>query len=296
MSLGELQHYVPRFLLRRFAGSDGRRVHVFDKRRGSSFASNPDKLAAQKNYYDFEFGELEISLEKALGKLESRAAKHIARIIKDDCLHLDDSRERADLAAFFAVQLMRTPAQNATWRDCFSRLETWLRAQGAPDSFFAFEPLLHSTENARRAQHLKMIQSAPELLATYFAEKDWLLLSSDRGSTFLIGDHPITMHNSRASAPRRRLGVKVPGIELYCPLSPKLALAMHCPTSTHELAEAVFARTQRAWEQAAQDPAVGSRPWGPAIGLLQAVCVFRSWKAAIPTDAGPGFRKMPGRV
>ena len=27
-----------------------------------------------------------------------------------------------------------------------------------------------------------------------------------------------------------------------------------------------------------------------------ASCVFRSWKAAIPTDAGPGFRKMPGRV
>jgi hypothetical protein len=25
-------------------------------------------------------------------------------------------------------------------------------------------------------------------------------------------------------------------------------------------------------------------------------CVFRSWKAAIPTDAGPGFRMMPGRV
>ena len=24
-------------------------------------------------------------------------------------------------------------------------------------------------------------------------------------------------------------------------------------------------------------------------------CVFRSWKAAVPTDAGPGFRMMPGR-
>jgi hypothetical protein len=25
-------------------------------------------------------------------------------------------------------------------------------------------------------------------------------------------------------------------------------------------------------------------------------CVFRSWKAAVPPDAGPGFRMMPGRV
>jgi hypothetical protein len=25
-------------------------------------------------------------------------------------------------------------------------------------------------------------------------------------------------------------------------------------------------------------------------------CVFRSWKAAVPADAGPGFRMMPGRV
>jgi hypothetical protein len=34
----------------------------------------------------------------------------------------------------------------------------------------------------------------------------------------------------------------------------------------------------------------------PKLPAAHLLCVFRSWKAAIPTDAGPGFRMMPGRV
>jgi Protein of unknown function (DUF4238) len=168
--------------------------------------SNPDKLGAQNDYYNFEFGDLEISLERALGNLESRAAGHVARIIKDGRLHMTDERERAELATFFAVQLIRTPAQDATWHEFFSRMETWLRAQGAPDTFFASDRHMHTKENARRAEHLKMIHSAPEMLAPYFAEKDWLLLSTDRFSPFLIGDNPITMHRGGAGCSDRFFG------------------------------------------------------------------------------------------
>ena len=34
------------------------------------------------------------------------------------------------------------------------------------------------------------------------------------------------------------------------------------------------------------------------VSLLNRVrgCVFRSWKAAVPADAGPAFRMMPGRL
>jgi Protein of unknown function (DUF4238) len=197
MSSQELQHYVPRFLLRRFADPTSGRVHVFDKSTSNSFASNPDKVGAQNNYYNFEFGDLQISLEKALGNLESRAADHVARIIREGHLHLEDERERADLAAFFAVQLVRTPAQEATSQEGIARVEIWLRARG-PDSFFAYDTHFGSKENARRAEHIKMVHRAPEMLGPYFVEKDWVLLSTDRSSPFVIGDHPLTMHHSRS--------------------------------------------------------------------------------------------------
>jgi hypothetical protein len=271
MSSKELQHYVPRFLLRRFADPSNGRVHVFDKLTSTSFASNPDKVGGQNNYYDFEFGDLEISLEKALGNLESCAAAHVARIIRDGHLHLEDERERADLAAFFAVQLLRTPAQEASSQEAFARMETWLRAQGMADSFFAFDTNLGSKENARRAERIKMVHRAPEVLGPHFVEKDWVLLSTDRSSRFLLGDHPLTMHNSRDYTPRGNLGVRVAGIELYCPLTPKFALAMHCPTSAVELEEAVLQRAHMSWEQALADSELGTRPWGPAVAFLQAV-------------------------
>jgi hypothetical protein len=271
MSSQELQHYVPKSLLRRFVDPANRRVHVFDKLTGNSFPSNPDKVGARNNYYNFEFGDAEISIEKALGNLESRAAAHIASIIRDGHLHLEDERERADLAAFFAVQLVRTPAQEATSQEAFSRMETWLRAQGMADSFFAFDTNLGSKENARRAEQIKMVHRAPEMLGPHFVEKDWVLLSTDRSSRFLLGDHPLTMHNSRDYAPRGNLGVRVAGIELYCPLSPKFALAMHCPTNAVELEETVLKRAHMPWEHALRDPEIGLRPWGPAVAFLQAV-------------------------
>jgi hypothetical protein len=42
MSSGELQHYVPRLLRRRFADPTSRRVYVYDKLMSNSFPSNPD--------------------------------------------------------------------------------------------------------------------------------------------------------------------------------------------------------------------------------------------------------------
>jgi hypothetical protein len=34
----------------------------------------------------------------------------------------------------------------------------------------------------------------------------------------------------------------------------------------------------------------------PYAFTLRADCVFRRWRAVLPTDAGPGFRVMPGRA
>jgi hypothetical protein len=80
----EWQHYVPRFLLRRFADPTSRRVYVFDKLTSASFPSNPEKAGARNNYYNFEFGELEISLEKPWGLSRTSLKNQTHEFKKDE--------------------------------------------------------------------------------------------------------------------------------------------------------------------------------------------------------------------
>ena len=54
---------------------------------------------------------------------------------------------------------------------------------------------------------------------------------------YLIGDNPLTMHNMVDRGPRGNLGLMVEGIEIYCPLTPSLALGMWCPSHRKKLVE-----------------------------------------------------------
>jgi hypothetical protein len=51
----QLQHYVPQFLPRRFGRGKTSRIHVFDKGAGKKFSGPANKLAAKREFYDFEF-------------------------------------------------------------------------------------------------------------------------------------------------------------------------------------------------------------------------------------------------
>src|SRR5579872_3718885 len=271
MAADELQHYIPKFWLKRFASAENDRVHVFDKHTDNSFAASPKKLAAQKNFYDFTFDKVELSLEPVLSQLESRAANHLAQIVKDGHLHLNNAQERIDLASFFAAQLVRTPAIEATWDECLSKMEAYLRRAGAPDGFFQNDPRLGYDENADRALQVKMIAQAPERLGPCLLEKDWFLEVTDREHPFLLGDHPLAMFKTTDPGAVGSLGVATPGVELHCPLTPRLAMAMYCPSHRRELIEATELRSGLPWQEVLKDEKLAERPWGPAMEFVKAI-------------------------
>ena len=230
MATTQLQHYVPKFLLRRFGSGKKDRLFVFDKHTDTSFSRAASKLAAKNNFYDFDFMGEPVTIEPMLAHVESKAGEHIARIVKDCRLNVNDSEERGELAAFFAIQMVRTPAVLATNRDMFGRMETWLRAEGASQEFFTPDPIVGEGENAERAMMARNICNAPSDYGPALINKDWLLLKTDSKHPYLIGDHPLTMHNMVVQEGRGNLGIAVEGIELYFPLSPNLALAIWCPS------------------------------------------------------------------
>jgi hypothetical protein len=239
MATAQLQHYVPRFLLRRFGSGKKDRVHVFDKHADATFCSAATKLAAINNFYDFEFMETPMTVESVLSRVESKAAKHISNIVKNCQLSVDDPIERGELAAFLAIQMVRTPARSAMHRDIFTQMEDWLRANGAAKDFFKPDPAVGEGENAERAMIARDILNAPINYAPALIDKDWLLLQTDSKYPYLIGDHPLTLHNMVVQEGRGNLGVGVEGIEIYFPLSPDLALAIWCPSHRQFLVDAI---------------------------------------------------------
>lgn len=228
MASPQLQHYVPRFILRRFRTAAQDAVHVYDKHAGRGFVASTGKVGAEKGLYDFEFDGEGLTLESGLAEIEGRAAQQLDQILKDGHLHPANALERSELAQFFAVQLVRTPAHREMWREFEARMEAHLRREGMREDFFAIDPRLGSRENADHALIVETVMNAPEHFAPALIAKDWLLMRTDSACSYTIGDHPLVMHNVRDHGLRGNLGLNVRGIEIYFPLSPRLMLGMMC--------------------------------------------------------------------
>jgi hypothetical protein len=236
----QLQHYVPRFLLRQFGNGNKEHVHVIDKQSGNQFSFSASKksaisVAAEYGMYDFEFNGDSLTIEPGLADLETQAADYVSRIVKEKRLDLDDPMERVTLARFLAVQMVRTRAIQETQADLMGRLREWLEKEVATQEFFAPDPFVGEGENAAKAFMAKMICNAPKDYGPALLEKDWLLIATEEKHPFLMGDHPFAMVNDVDLPGRGNLGITCEGIQIYLPLSPTLALALWCPSLQQQL-------------------------------------------------------------
>lgn len=230
----QLQHYVPRFLLRQFGSGKKVHVRVHDKHTGKSFSFSASKksaiaVAAEYHMYDFEFAGEQVTIEPGLADLESRTAELVRCLIRAEKFDFDKPLERATLASFLAVQMVRTRAVIEQSNDIMNRMRGWLEAQGgAPEGFFAPDPLVGDGVNAEKAMLARRITTAIPQYAPALIDKDWVLLKTDSKYPFLMGDHPFAMFNDRDSGLRGNLGIGCEGIQIYFPLSPTLALGLWC--------------------------------------------------------------------
>lgn len=270
ISTPKLHHYVPRFLLRRFGSGKKDKVNVFDKSNGAKFTSVVKNVAAENYLYDFEFNGHPLTIEPSLSELEGRAAYHIRHILEERCLDVSDAVQRGELARFIAVQMIRTRAHLEMMGHMSTTMEIWLRENGAPDDFFKPDPLIGSGENAQRASMARMICNAPNDFGPSLINKDWILFEADRKHPFIIGDHPVAMHNIIDRSPRGNLGLNVEGIEIYLPLSPELILGMWCPShQTRMIVE--IEKMSDAYDAAQFIPATVASSWRRLLDTVEAI-------------------------
>lgn len=221
------QHIVPQFLLRNFKSGKRPKIWAYDKHTNDVFHTNIRNVAAERRFYDVETPRGYYSVGPTLDALESDAAHVINIVSENKNLSLLTTEQRVILASFAAVQVLRTQARVELQADLSATiLEAVSEMMGAEDVKADDVTARHQ---ARVGMVLRLAKTAQEI-TPYFLDKQWVLYEATAKPGFYIGDNPVTMHNHLPRPNRGNLGLRVPGIEIYLPLSSTLQLGFLCPT------------------------------------------------------------------
>lgn len=245
-SKAENQHYVPEMLLRNFAGSGGGKepqVFAFDKATGKTFRTAVGNVATERRFNDVVVnGHLVGSFEPALARVESEAAAPVSKLVAERHLGALSPTEKEFISFFLAAQLLR--AKNA--REVHRKLnadiaEKIRRMRGDPQRVRGYRPF--ANEEDLKLFHLHVLEKGvPKISRLLLATKCWILCQTDAKKPFWISDNPIVRHNEQDFGPYDNLGLAVPGLELYVPLSSTLLLGLWCPTRRAKYVDPVYER------------------------------------------------------
>ncbi|WP_417846638.1 DUF4238 domain-containing protein [Thalassospira povalilytica] len=227
----ENQHYVPKMLLRNFAfATKGKeeQVYVFDKHNEGDFPTAISNIAAERGFYEADFGDGLVSLETSLSVLEDKTRAAFAKLIEHEDLNALSDEDRAWIAIFVASQRIRVRHFRETVKAMNEQLLEKLRRMGHDPVEVEGVPVLTDDEELKRFAIQFLVESMKEF-SQHLTTKAWLLMRTTPERPFWISDSPVTMHNSKDFGPYGNIGLAVRGIQIHLPLSSTLTLALWCP-------------------------------------------------------------------
>jgi hypothetical protein len=231
------QHYVPKHILRQFLSDEnGERVTVYDKHEERTFVTSIKNVMAERRFNDFTFDEdWRVSFEPLACIAEDQVLPAYNKVLSER--RLDGSPEqKAALALLMAFQFVRTKAHRDRWQDLEDMLRDMVEGSGGRmQDVQGWEDWRPSTEDDLKRHHLISIHNSLGEFARIIGEKDFLLAKAARDRSFYLGDNPVCLNNARDFGPYGNIGLGVPGIEIYLPLSSDLLLCAWCPSILEEL-------------------------------------------------------------
>lgn len=263
--MAEIQHYVPRFLLRNFCTGKKPKVWAYDKVTAKSFETNIQNVAGERDFYEAEIGHRILSLEQGLSAMESKTAAIIDRVLAQRSiggLSLDD---RIQIAVFVAIQMQRVPNQ----REHLMAMNAGIRkVLGDRDVDPALvEGFADITPEEAKAMSIMML-AEPNELPVHILDKTWLLFETDAAVPFYVSDNPVAMQNlvEPKGALRGNLGLAVPGIEIYLPISSTMTLGFFCRSHEATIRNGV----ERMRATFVRDPDIPTPGFGPLLDWMRA--------------------------
>ncbi|HET8888931.1 MAG TPA: DUF4238 domain-containing protein [Candidatus Angelobacter sp.] len=221
------QHYVPQMLQRGFTTTkDSEQVWVFDKRTGNAFISGIRNIAAERGYYDLGGSAI---LDAAMNRADDLAARIINRIRDRSSLAGVTLDDRGMLAGIVVMQLLRTRGHQEHTRHVAQMLLKKLTEMSD-----GISPAMEAefSEQQLREEYLGRIPKFTGDFLPHLLNKDLMLFGTNRNVPFCISDNPVALNNmlNPGDGIRGTLGLAVPGIEIYLPISSELTLAYMCPS------------------------------------------------------------------
>jgi hypothetical protein len=253
---GKRQHYVPRFLLRRFAiDPTDKRSLVFrlDKKTGQPRRVNPANEVVVGHYYRIvgEDGTVDDTADEVLDRIETMAAEVIAKLADPAYTVTGDDVQR--LVLFIVTLKNRTPQGREALRETDERAgELWLEMLLSDREHFHHVMRKHGgTEEDIEAERLKaldelksgriVMESSPErevalmfgavenTAKTVFEKLACVCLRApaDGKSLFVVSDHPVSHYDPTPKTPEAGASFMSSPNSLTCvPLDPRFALLL----------------------------------------------------------------------
>ena len=206
--MGENQHWVPKFLIRNFADTDGR-VFCLNIQTDEVTKPPPKHAASGAGFNDFVINGKTVSFEDHLEKIETAAAPALKQIVRSRSVAALTNAQRTRVADFMAAQSFRTEA-------FYKGLE-----QQAPRQQFG--PIF-----------VQLWRSA-FLLSAEIVRRKWAVMVIGHDDVFYLGDNPVVLQRTENPSSGGELGFDVNGVEAFMPLAPDCALYMPCAITCHEL-------------------------------------------------------------
>ncbi len=251
------QHYVPRFLLKNF--SKNKIVYRYDKKTGRVEQKNIKSVCSQDDFYNLSLekicenqpktkeelqasiGEIPkdviLSCDKAITEVETRTGEIVKKVLSHKSLAVLTDKEKFMLCLFTSLQMLRTSHQRNDIKTITKTMankikefydagamksgsyEKWQEDNIGKD-FDIFAKLMNIT---------KLGEFAIEDAKILFLTKNMFLIDVLEDDLY-ISDCPVVLDNKNDYKPYGNIGLLVPGIEIYLPLSPRVILAYHCKT------------------------------------------------------------------
>ena len=225
----ELQHYVPRLLLRLHLNNPSARrgteqVWCFDKLNDNVFSPNIAGILAGTRFYEIEIDGEVVSLEGSLTKIEDAVSPILIRIVETRVLNDLMDGEREAIASFCAVQLVRTESFRQQMLDTHEAVVDALRKRGMDVS--QQPSLKRPSDEEIKISSFEMLVDAPAVYGPHFLAKHWHLIESTVEDPFHLGDHPVVVDSNSSVTGHRESGLASPGVSIYLPLCATLCLVM----------------------------------------------------------------------
>lgn len=226
MAENKKQHFVPQFYLRNFAHDD-KRIWVYNLKSKKSYLSLI-RTSCQEKYFYGKDGQL----EKIFATLEKKFAETLKKIITEATIENLTVHNGFYLRIFLLLQYMRTKDSKENIFDKIT--DFYVDTAIKPKMKMSPDYLKEKGITDECIDSLKISNSSPQISgilaalcgAELLRDLRPILLVNKSETNLITGDAPVAKNNYLTLKNDSLTGFQSPGLQIFFPLNPRLALLL----------------------------------------------------------------------